>query len=1188
MKFITDALREQKEYQSLINTLKTSRNPLLATGLCDGAKSAFCGALFEDAGKKTVIFVPDEKDARALYNDLGAFSNKILLFPARDFALASYEVSSHDFEYRRLSTLYALAKGDFDIVITTAEAACQRTVPKEILIGTAFEILRDNDYSLPDLCAKIVSLGYTRCELVEGEGQFSLRGGIIDIFVPGAKSPVRIEFFGDTVDRICRFDVLTQRGFEDLEALTVLPAGEVVISPEAKQTILEELKKAREKSPQNAEFINQEIGKIEANLAFAYDFYIDLIYEHKAAMLDYLEDPLCIVLSGDVIKERLNDAQNFITQTCAELAQDQKGFYFTKSLELLYPYEIFCDCIKSHMSVIADNFLHTVNEFELGGLFSFITRPALPIGENLDVLTDELSGYVDGLYKIALSCENSAQAQATVSLLEERGIKCRLTSPENPLIGGEVGVMVALNDGESVISIKNGFEFVVSKFVFLTCSAEGKDRSKDKKRFFKNQSAKEKILSYADLTEGDYIVHINHGIGIYEGIETLEFDGATKDFIKLRYAGTDVLYVPCTNLDTISKYIGSKSDTEGGVKLTKLGGTEWHKTKSRVKSGARDIAKQLIELYAQRRQLKGHAFPPDTPWQREFEDSFEYRETDAQLRSAEEIKRDMESEIPMDRLLCGDVGFGKTEVAMRAVFKCVMDSKQAAILVPTTILAWQHYKTLLTRFRGFPVKIGMLSRFATKKQQDKTISDLKKGLIDIVVGTHRLIQKDVQFSALGLLVVDEEQRFGVTHKERLKEMSKNVDVLTLSATPIPRTLNMALSGIRDMSLLEEAPGDRFPVQTYVMEHDISILAEAMRREVRRSGQVFYLLNDIDLLERRAYDIKQRLGEVNIATAHGKMNREELSEIWRRMIEGEIDILVCTTIIETGVDVPNANTLIIENADKMGLSQLHQIRGRIGRSNRKAYAYLTYRKGKALTEIATKRLTAIRAYTEFGSGFKIAMRDLEIRGAGNLLGAQQHGHMDIVGYEMYIKLLDEAVREIKGEKEEKKKEDTAVDLSIDAFIPKNYITSPEIRIDIYKKISVLETEEESYDLIDELIDRFGDMPREVGNLIAVSLIRKTASDCSIKKIVQSGQLIHMYLDEFELQPISLLSDKYPGRLSLSLKGEPFLLYKLPPEPLTRPGVKAVKEDKRKKLAEFEQLLKDYYLILQNFAKNGQIS
>lgn len=1181
MKFITEAIRAESEYKSLLSTLKKEKDPILVTGLSDGAKSAFCGTLFDDMGKKTVIFVPDEKDARALYSELEAFSRRILLLPARDFALASYEVSSHDFEYQRLSTLFAAAKGDYDILITTIEAACQRTVPKEILLSSSLEIVRDEDYSMSEVCQKAVDLGFERTELVEGEGQFSARGGIIDIFIPGEENPVRIEFFGDTVDRICRFDVLTQRGFEDLEKITVLPAGEIVISHDAKEKIISALKKAREKKGSDTDAITQEIGKVESGLAFAHDFYIDLIYDRKAAMLDYLEEPLCILLSGDVQKERLIAAGKFVQETLAEIISDGKGAAIPKELELLYPYELFCDYIKSEKTVIVDNFMHTVNEFPLSGIFSFNTRPVSPFGENLEILLDDLNTYAETDYKIAISCENSAQAESTAGILEEHGIHCHTLTPDGILTPGVPAVMVSQSEGKRLISIKNGFELSISKFVLLTNNADAWTHSRDRRKVTSKKSAKERILSYSDLNVGDYVVHINHGIGVYEGIETLEFDGATKDFIKLRYAGTDVLYVPCNNLDTISKYIGSKSDTDGGVKLTKLGGTEWHKTKSRVKSGARDIAKQLIELYSQRRQLKGHAFSSDTEWQKEFEDAFEYRETDAQLRSVEEIKKDMESEIPMDRLLCGDVGFGKTEVAMRGIFKCVMDGKQAAILVPTTILAWQHYKTLLTRFRGFPIKIDMLSRFRTKKQQDETVSNIKKGIVDIVVGTHRLIQKDVQFSDLGFLVVDEEQRFGVTHKERLKEISKNVDVLTLSATPIPRTLNMALSGIRDMSLLEEAPSDRFPVQTYVMEHDIAILVEAIRREVNRSGQVFYLLNDIDLLERRAYEIKQRLPDVNIATAHGKMNREELSEIWRQMIEGEIEILICTTIIETGVDVPNANTLIIENADKMGLSQLHQIRGRIGRSNRKAYAYLTYRKGKELSEIATKRLTAIRAYTEFGSGFKIAMRDLEIRGAGNILGAEQHGHMDIVGYEMYIKLLDEAVRELKGEEPEKKKEDTAVDLSIDAFIPKNYITSPEIRIDIYKKISVLETEDESIDLIDELIDRFGDMPREVGNLIAVSLIRKTASDCGIKKIVQSGQMIHMYLDEFDLQPISDLVDKYPGRLSLSLKGEPFLLYKLPPAPLTSHRAKPVKEDKRKKLAEFEQLLKDYYDITQAF-------
>jgi len=1184
MKFITDAFHSEKEYNSLVKTLKSEKNPILVTGLCGGAKSAFCGTLHGDIGKKTVIFVPDERDVREIYAELEAFGYKTLAFPARDFALASFEVSSHDFEYRRLATLYDVANGNYDILITTIEAACQRTVPKDVLLEYSITLELDCDYSLTDLCAKISAMGYTRCELVEGEGQFSQRGGILDIFVPGDGQPTRIEFFGDTIDRMCRFDLMTQRGFDNIEKMTVLPAGEIVITDMARERILEYFSKVKKRKGVDVTEVEEEEDKVKNGFAFAHDFYIDLIYEKKAAMLDYLDSPLCILISGDVQKERLTSALNFINETTAEMIDSGKGALIPRDLELLYPYELFCDYIKGEKTVIADDFAHTVNEFPLSGVFSFSARPVSGFADNLDVLCEELSLYIDSGFKIVINCENSAEAANITEILAERDIRAQLSSPENEIHPSIPAVMTAMKDGVKTVSLNSGFELNISKFVFITNTSSSSSRTKDKRRTTSKKSAKERILSYADLNVGDYVVHVNHGIGVYDGIETLVFDGVTKDFIKLRYAGTDVLYVPCNNLDAISKYIGSQSDSDS-VKLTKLGGAEWHKTKARVKKGAEDIAKQLIALYAARQGARGYAFSPDTVWQREFEDAFEYRETDAQIRACEEIKKDMESPVPMDRLLCGDVGFGKTEVALRGVFKCVMDGKQAAILVPTTILALQHYKTLLTRFRGFPVKIEMLSRFRTKKQQDQTIQNLKKGIVDIVVGTHRLIQKDVEFSDLGFLVVDEEQRFGVTHKERLKEMSKGIDVLTLSATPIPRTLNMALSGIRDMSLLEEAPGDRFPVQTYVMEHDISILCEAIRREIRRSGQVFYLLNDIDLLEARAAEIKKRLPEVAIATAHGKMNRDELSEIWRQMIEGEIDILICTTIIETGVDVPNANTLVIENADRMGLSQLHQIRGRIGRSNRKAYAYLTYRKGRELTEIAAKRLTAIRAYTEFGSGFKIAMRDLEIRGAGNILGAEQHGHMDIVGYELYIKLLNEAVSELKGETVEKKKEDTSVDLSIDAFIPKDYIDSPEIRIDIYKKISVLENEEESMDLIDELIDRFGDMPREVGNLIAVSLIRKTASECGIKKIVQSGQLIHMYLDDFELQPLGTLIEKYPARLSLSLKGDPFLLYKLPPAPLTNPKIKAPAEDKRKKLAEFEQILKEYLEINNEFKKQG---
>ena len=666
-----------------------------------------------------------------------------------------------------------------------------------------------------------------------------------------------------------------------------------------------------------------------------------------------------------------------------------------------------------------------------------------------------------------------------------------------------------------------------------------------KKRRSKPVTNRQKLGSYADLSPGDLVVHEHHGVGRFLEMTKMTVDGVQKDYVKIAYAGADVLYVPATQLDLVSKYIGSGEDAQETRKLSRLGGTDWEKAKTRAKKAVKDLAKGLIQLYAERQRQPGFAFSPDSPWMKEFEDEFEYAETDDQLRCIAEIKQDMEQARPMDRLLCGDVGYGKTEVAFRAIMKCVLDGKQAAILVPTTVLARQHYLTAKQRFAKYPVEIDVVSRFRTQAQMKDTLRRLEQGGIDLLIGTHRLFQKDVKFKDLGLLVIDEEQRFGVQHKEKLKELSKQVDVLTLSATPIPRTLNMALSGIRDMSTLEEPPMDRQPVQTYVLEHDWGVLSDAMRRELERGGQVYYLHNRVETITRTAARIKEMLGEdVAVAVAHGKMSQEELNDVMTRMSDGEVDVLVCTTIIETGIDIANANTLIIEDADHMGLAQLHQIRGRVGRSTRRAYAYLTYRRGKVLTEVASKRLGAIREFAEFGSGFKIAMRDLEIRGAGNVLGPEQSGFLLSVGYDMYLKLLEEAVLEERGEKPERPTE-CAADLSVAASIPDRYVPSPEQRMDLYRRIAAIRSEADADDVMDELIDRYGDPPRTVNNLISVALLRADAARNGISQIDQKGANLNFYLDQFDLQRVSALCglEKYRSRLLFSAGERPYLALRL---------------------------------------------
>ena len=681
-------------------------------------------------------------------------------------------------------------------------------------------------------------------------------------------------------------------------------------------------------------------------------------------------------------------------------------------------------------------------------------------------------------------------------------------------------------------TLSAGMEYPQLKLAIISHAKTGVSRTRAPK-----QKKGGHIKNLSDLNVGDYVVHVSHGIGIFEGIVKREIHGVVKDYIKIRYAGTDMLFVPVTQMDLVTKYIGGKE--EGVVKLNKLNSAEWAKTRARVKKAVKDMADELIKLYAKREASKGYAFGQDTDWQNDFERRFPYDETDDQLRCIQEIKADMERPVPMDRLLCGDVGFGKTEVAIRAAFKCVMDGKQCAVLVPTTILAWQHYQTFRNRMEGFPVKVDILSRFRTPREQEQVLEELRRGQIDVIIGTHRLVQKDVKFKDLGLCIIDEEQRFGVKHKETFKEMRNNVDVLTLSATPIPRTLNMAMSGIRDMSTIEEAPQDRQPVQTYVMEHDWGILTQAMNKELRRGGQVFYLHNRVDTIDSCAATIQKLIPDATVVVAHGKMSEEQLSKVWKRLLDHEIDILVCTTIIETGVDVSNCNTLIIEDADRLGLSQLYQIRGRVGRSSRRAFAYLTVTKGKALTDVATKRLEAIREFTTFGSGFRIAMRDLEIRGAGNILGAQQHGHMEAVGYEMYLKMLSDAVAVAKGEKPDTQATECQVDIRIGAHIPEDYIESLPQRIDIYKKIASVENDQDALDITDELIDRFGDPPESVKGLIDVSLLRNKAASLGIKEISQRTDSLLFYPEVVDMEAASRLAANLKGRVMLNAGAKPYL-------------------------------------------------
>ncbi len=1162
---MTDSIRRDSEYTQLLScTLKEydarEALPIVASGLCEGASDALFVSLLEDLGRErggcALIVCPEEKDAVRMRDLLCRFGLRCEFYIARD--LTFYNITaSHEYEHERLNVLYAIMNGELDAVITTPDAALGYTIPRNILREFTIKISYENPLSIDDTVKKLLLSGYVRTEMVDSAGQFAVRGGIIDIFPPrgryidsdGAEMnvtmPIRIELFGNEVDRMALFDTETQRITDQIKIAEIIPAREILITSETR----EKLKKAislQIKNSKNERAIQELISEVHAidhNLEINFsDKYISLVYPEKACLLDYLKTHSrnAVMIKGtSAVYDRLESTKWHMDETIKELLK--AGTISHKYTEYSKPassFELFCD---ENVTIHIDSFASGMSGKRLGGLFGFRTKHTVSYSDNIELLREDLQTYSKNGFRIILMCENETAAKNMKELLSEENF--------NTYIAVNIGEFSAdtLPRGDVLIiwcEHLSGYELPVPKIAVLSANPDGKivarrTESALRKRV-KNKKDAQSILSYADLTIGDYVVHENYGIGIYKGIENVTVSGASRDYITIQYAGSDKLFLPTEKLDMVSKYIGAKAD-DGTVKLSKFGGGDWLKAKTRAKAAVKEMAKELIQLYAQRMRKNGISFPADDDYQMDFEAAFDYEETPSQLAAIADIKKDMISSVPMDRLLCGDVGFGKTEVAFRAVFKAVLGGKQVAILVPTTILALQHYQTALQRFRSFPVSIDIISRFRTAKQQALTLRKLKRGEVDIIIGTHRLVSKDIEFRDLGLLIIDEEQRFGVAQKEKLKQIAGNVDVLTLTATPIPRTLNMAMSGIRDISILDDAPGDRLPVQTYVLEHDELIIEEAIRRELRRGGQVFYLYNNIENIKVVAARLSSRFPDSRITVAHGRMEKDELEDIWSEMLAGDIDILISTTIIETGVDIPNANTLIVENAHKLGLSQLHQIRGRVGRSSRRAYAYFTYPKGKAISEISTKRLEAIREYAEFGAGFKIALRDMEIRGAGNILGAEQHGHLDAIGYDLYIKLLNDAVLEEKGERAEEKP-DCTINLICDAYIPEKYVSSSSQRMGLYKHIAMITSKEDREDLIDELFDRYGEMPKATSNLLDVAYIRALAMKCGILKIDQVGTEVHIYPVKFNWTVWSELSGKNSGKIKVIMSSSPYLNYR----------------------------------------------
>ena len=1143
MKPLLSALNDIPEYRSLLAAIDNGACPAAFSGLSAVHRAHFAAGIRQELNRPVVVVCADEGEAERMARDLAALSGEaVRTLSAREFTFHTAAVVSRQYEHRRLSTLRALAAGECPLLVCTVESILQRTIPKTLLTQAAQVLRMGERHDLGELAGTLAAAGYTRCEQVEGVGQFALRGGILDFFSPAHPKPVRVEFFGDEIDAMGLFDPDTQRRIENLGAAEILPAAEVLpqFTPGGYGGLLEGLDrlisqaKRRKGNETLVQTLEEDRERLAASTAFpAMDRYIALIYPVMATAADYFPEDAVVVLSESPrVAER---GKSYLWQLGEDAkALMERGELAGELADFARTFEELTEVLADWPVCYLDAFTSSRYPQRPRTLLNLLTKQLPSYGASLETAVSDLAHYVSDGFRTVVLVSSEQRALNLQALLREQKMTTAVDFQLHELPGY----------GKAVIAVGGltaGMEYPVGRFAVLT---EGQSLL-GKKRRSKPVTNRQKLGSYADLSPGDLVVHEHHGVGRFLEMTKMTVDGVQKDYVKIAYAGADVLYVPATQLDLVSKYIGSGEDAQETRKLSRLGGTDWEKAKTRAKKAVKDLAKGLIQLYAERQRQPGFAFSPDSPWMKEFEDEFEYAETDDQLRCIAEIKQDMEQARPMDRLLCGDVGYGKTEVAFRAIMKCVLDGKQAAILVPTTVLARQHYLTAKQRFAKHPVEIDVVSRFRTQTQMKDTLRRLEQGGIDLLIGTHRLFQKDVKFKDLGLLVIDEEQRFGVQHKEKLKELSKQVDVLTLSATPIPRTLNMALSGIRDMSTLEEPPMDRQPVQTYVLEHDWGVLSDAMRRELERGGQVYYLHNRVETITRTAARIKEMLGEdVAVAVAHGKMSQEELNDVMTRMSDGEVDVLVCTTIIETGIDIANANTLIIEDADHMGLAQLHQIRGRVGRSTRRAYAYLTYRRGKVLTEVASKRLGAIREFAEFGSGFKIAMRDLEIRGAGNVLGPEQSGFLLSVGYDMYLKLLEEAVLEERGEKPERPTE-CAADLSVAASIPDRYVPSPEQRMDLYRRIAAIRSEADADDVMDELIDRYGDPPRTVNNLISVALLRADAARNGISQIDQKGANLNFYLDQFDLQRVSALCglEKYRSRLLFSAGERPYLALRL---------------------------------------------
>lgn len=1157
------------EYTDMKQDLDKGKGPVQISGVTDSQKVHVMHELSKDNPWRLVVTYDDTR-AKEIFDDFSYFEPNTWLYPARDLLFYSSDIHGNLLTRQRMQVFKHLLEDEGGVVVTTVDGLMDHLLPLSMIKESCLNIMVGQTLDMEEIKHLLTGMGYERMGQVDGMGQFSVRGGILDVFPLTEEVPVRIELWGDEVDSIRSFDAESQRSIQQMDEVTIYPAAELILTKEhIEEGILrleaDEKKQEKafrdQKKPEEAQRIRRAVGELVESLKEGFDVqtldaYIRYFCEDTVSFLDYMKEvgaKVTLVSSGAAGKASekkqaaglaliLDEPQRMKEK--AETVETEFRESMSHRLEQGYILPGQADLLFSSKTVLAD--CHTPHSIFMTGLdqrlpgmtpkakYSLTGKNLNSYQNSFEILIKDLTKWKKDGYRVVLLSASRTRASRLAGDLREYDL--RAFCPEDagrPVAPGEIMVTYG--------KLHKGFEYPLIKFVVITEGDMFGVEKRKKKRKKYNYEGK-KISSFSELSVGDYVVHESHGLGIYKGIEKIEQDHVIKDYIKVEYGDGGNLYLPATRLEGIQKYAGADAKVP---KLNKLGGTEWTKTKTKVRTAVREIAKELVELYAARQDAEGFQYGPDTVWQKEFEEMFPYDETDDQLTAIDDTKRDMESKKIMDRLICGDVGYGKTEIALRAAFKAVQEEKQVVYLVPTTILAQQIYNTFVQRMKDFPVRVDMMSRFRTPGEMKKTVEGLKKGYVDIIVGTHRVLSKDVQFKNLGLLIVDEEQRFGVTHKEKIKQMKQNVDVLTLTATPIPRTLHMSLIGIRDMSVLEEPPVDRVPIQTYVMEYNDEMIREAIHRELGRGGQVYYVYNRVNNIDEVANHVASLVPDANVAFAHGQMNEHQLEKIMLDFINGEIDVLVSTTIIETGLDIPNANTMIIQDADRLGLSQLYQIRGRIGRSNRTSFAFLMYKRDKMLKEDAEKRLQAIREFTELGSGIKIAMRDLEIRGAGNILGAEQHGHMEAVGYDLYCKMLNEAVIALKGGQEEEETFETVVDCDIDAFIPDGYIKNEYLKLDVYKRISAIETDDEYMDMQDELIDRFGDIPKSVDNLLRVAELKAMAHRAYVTEVDINTQEIRIELypkAKLDVTKIPALIAEYKTALRFAQGGEkPVLFY-----------------------------------------------